>query len=105
MKKIKQIKDGVKEELMLFMFKHGSFDLERMKKVNQEYERAYWKLETQLIIWVALVSINLMSLIYIKTFIQVSWLVTLVVGIILTWVMKKLLDKFTKIVEVRKFGK
>ena len=102
MKQIKQIKDKVRDEMMLILFKYSSLDMNTMKTINIHYENIYRRLILQVIIWVSIISVNIMSLLYIKTFIQVSFWQSLIAFVFATIVMKKILNLFAKIIIYQK---
>ena len=92
----KKILDKIKEDVFYYAFKNNRFDLKEMKEVNKAYDIAWRKITTQVIVWTAIVSTNLMSLIYIRTFINISWTWSIVAGVFLSYIMKKSFDKIIK---------
>jgi len=90
----KKFLDRIKEEVMYYAFKHGRFDLKEMTLINKSYKQTWHTITINLIVWTAILSINMMSLIYIRSFLNVSWTQCFIAGLIASYVMKKGFDKF-----------
>lgn len=90
----KKIIDKIKDDVMYYVFKHGTFDLKEMKEVNKVYRKTWQRITREVVIWVSIISINIISLIYIRAFINVTWTQCLISGILATYIMKKGFNKF-----------
>lgn len=97
MKQIKLIKDLVRDEMMKLLFDYSSLSLDDLKNINTKYELIYRNIIAQIIIIVALVLTNLMSVIYIKTFFDVSWFQCFIAMFFATLIMKYSLNKIAKV--------
>lgn len=92
----KKIFDRIKEDMMYYTFKYGTFDLKEMQSINKSYAEVWNKITTQVIVWTAILSTNFMSLMYINTFLHVTFWQSIVAGIVASYIMKKGFDKYIR---------
>ena len=90
----KKFLDKIKEEVFYYFFKHNRFDLKEMQTINKSYTETWNKITVNLIVWTAIISVNLMSLIYVNTFLNVSFWQNLLAVSLASWIMRKGFDKF-----------